>query len=276
MKVHLKNTLISISPTVSDALLRAWHLRVRPADHVVNRTHRISDELRQRYHGRIAGGMFKNMRYAPTAFGSAMLPKLVGSYEVELNPALIELTALNPKTLVDIGCAEGYYAVGLAMLLPESVVYAFDTSAAARALCRRTARMNGVLDRVEIRGLCTHQVLESLDLNGGLVVCDCEGCESTLLNPELAPSLLRAFIIVELHEHLVSGTKSTLTSRFENSHDISEIPVEERRPDELSCLSGMAQDDRALAIREARVPGQSWLVMKPKSNPKLAYSVQRP
>lgn len=264
MKVHVKNMLISLSPTASDLLLRVWHGSVRPIDHVVNRTHRISDQISRKHDGRVASGIFQGMRYAPTAFGSALLPKLVGSYEVELTPALNELLLVKPKVIIDIGSAEGYYAVGLALKLPSATVHAFDTSSAARALCRRLARMNGVADRVRVSGLCTHDTLNSLDLESSMIIRDCEGCESTLLDPALAPSLRRAYIIVELHEHLAEGTTSTLTGRFETSHEIHVVPVTERRLDAFPCIAELPESDQSLAVAEARVEGQSWLVMKPK------------
>ena len=56
----------------------------------------------------VANGPFKGMRYAAAqSVGSALLPKLLGSYESELHGALEEMFVRKYTTVVDIGCAEG-------------------------------------------------------------------------------------------------------------------------------------------------------------------------
>src|SRR6478672_6897407 len=61
-------------------------------------------------------GPFKGMKYpGVNSVGSALIPKLLGSYERELHPLIDSICAGQYDQVVDIGCAEGYYAVGLAM-----------------------------------------------------------------------------------------------------------------------------------------------------------------
>ena len=50
------------------------------------------------------------------------------------------------------GCAEGYYAVGMARLAPEITVYAYDIEERARIACADLAQRNGVADRVIVGG----------------------------------------------------------------------------------------------------------------------------
>ena len=52
--------------------------------------------------------------------GSVLIPKLLGSYEQELQPLLQRLAAQNYSEIVDIGCAEGYYAIGLGGCFPRA------------------------------------------------------------------------------------------------------------------------------------------------------------
>ena len=49
-----------------------------------------------------------------------MLPKLLGCYEAALQPHLLALAEGRPVVVQKIGCAEGWYAVGMARLLPNA------------------------------------------------------------------------------------------------------------------------------------------------------------
>ena len=54
--------------------------------------------------------------------------------------------------LINIGAAEGCYAVGLARLMPGTEVVACDYDASAQAVCRELTEKNGVADRVVVSG----------------------------------------------------------------------------------------------------------------------------
>jgi hypothetical protein len=53
------------------------------------------------------------MRYAQVrATCSSVLSKLLGTYESELHPVLHEILIKPYELIVDVGSAEGYYAIG--------------------------------------------------------------------------------------------------------------------------------------------------------------------
>lgn len=109
----------------------------------------------------VRSGPFKGMRYPEgRSTGSALIPKILGCYERELHEVFEEVCQQRYSAIVDIGCAEGYYAVGLAMRLQHANVYAFDTDRAARDLCREMARTNCVLDRLAVEGRCDSDALQ--------------------------------------------------------------------------------------------------------------------
>ena len=119
----------------------------RPEEDIAAKTRSVIPELTVRH------GPFAGMRYpAAESVGSALFPKLLGSYEQELHPWVERLCHNHYTEVVDVGCAEGYYAVGLALRLPGARVYAFDVSPHAMRRCADMARLNGVLDRVTIGG----------------------------------------------------------------------------------------------------------------------------
>src|SRR4051794_5025833 len=68
----------------------------------------------------VQGGPFRGMRYPREL---AQVPKLTGAYELELHGALQEWITAEPAIVVDVGCSEGYYAVGLARALPGAPIH---------------------------------------------------------------------------------------------------------------------------------------------------------
>jgi len=174
----------------------------------------------------VMGGCFAGLSYVGDAVGSALIPKLLGTYERELGPVVDEIVRGSFEEIIDIGAAEGYYAVGLARLLPDARVHAFEMTEHGRALLSEMAIANGVADRVLIKGKCDAPDLR--DCLGSserpVVICDVEGHEGKLLDIGLVPSLVRAFVLVEIHETLCPGVGQLLSSSFADSKAVRERP----------------------------------------------------
>jgi hypothetical protein len=193
-----------------------------------------------------------------------LVAKLLGTYERELRPAFQEWIAAAPARVVDVGAAEGYYAVGLAHAIPSATVLAFDIDPAARQRCQELAARNGVADRVDVRSECTPEALGELPADGVVLLSDCEGCEAGLLDPERQPLLRGWPIVVELHDFIDPSISATLRRRFEASHDIeliTEHPVDEREVPELASLD---REQRELLLSENRPTVMSWFCMRPR------------
>ncbi len=94
--------------------------------------------------GRVRQGPFAGLRYINRAVGSAFIPKLLGIYERELNACVEAACAVQFPLIVDVGAAEGYYAVGLARRNPEARVIAFEMEESGREALREMAALNGV------------------------------------------------------------------------------------------------------------------------------------
>ena len=177
----------------------------------------------------VQSGPFKGMRYLDETVWGSILPKWLGSYEAELHPIIARIVEHSYDTIIDVGCAEGYYAVGLALAIPAAKIYAFDTDFISRAQVRRLALLNKVRDRLQIRASCNHSDLDALSSGDTLVVCDVEGFEAQLLNPESALSLRQSDILVEVHEALDSlEVERLLQSRFAASHRIQRLTASSR------------------------------------------------
>jgi hypothetical protein len=192
-------------------------------------------------------------------------PKLLGIFERELYEAVERLIALAPRTIVNIGAADGWFAVGLARRLPDCQVAAFDINEERMRQLRQIADLNGVADRVRVEAReCLHRDLQELLDDRAAVVCDCDGCEGSLLDPELAPSLRQVPLIVESHDLLVEGTTERLMAAFQATHEIESVSTEPRFIDDFPQLDFMPWVTRQLAIAEFRGAPMKWLVMHPR------------
>jgi hypothetical protein len=216
----------------------------------------------------IQTGPFRGLLYLDEIVWGSITPKWLGSYEAELHPVIERIVERAYPAILDVGCAEGYYAVGLAVASPTSEVFAFDTDFISRNQTLRLARLNRVADRVKVRARCDYADLDRLARGRTLVVCDIEGGEACLLDPGKAPGLSRHDILVEVHETSGSSTatEDLLASRFQATHRIERIAAMDRGSwieEHAGHLPGTVP--RPLlrqAVEEHRAAGQVWLWMQ--------------
>lgn len=236
------------------------HERLYPLEWVHRR-------IRDEFGYEVRHGPFSGLRYpADLALRiEAYSAKLLGTYEHELHDAIEHLISTEPRGVVNIGASDGYYALGLARRLPSATVHAFDTNEEHHAMLRAVAAHNDVLDRVHVGGLCTPDDLRGLG-DRLLVVCDCEGCELSVLDPALAPNLSSAALLVECHDLIDDRITSTLTARFASSHELQIIPTQPRWVMDHPELAFLPLVSRQLAIQEFREGPMHWMVATPRAN----------
>ena len=228
------------------------------------RAHLLENTLVARSGDRVLSGPFQGMAYPVRSTEGGRTPRLIGCYEHSLTPVINRIIRHPYACVIDIGCAEGYYAVGLARAMPGAMVRAHDTDARAQAACRQLALANGCSDRVLVGGEFRHADFAICQQAETLVLCDIEGAEADLLNPAEAQGLLAADILVEVHEGMRPGLIDDITRRFADSHDVHHI---NRRLDD-SGLPDWAETlgdlDRLLLLWEWRASPTPWLWMTRK------------
>lgn len=259
----------------------------------VRKDSELRDRLARRYGLRVLSGPFSGMKYLPQSIGSELLPKLLGSYERELHDVIEGLLARPRKRVINIGCGEGYYAVGLALRWPETHVHAFDTDPKARQLCQELARLNAVSDRVSVHGACTVEQIQEFAGSDSLVVCDCEGNEIELLRPDRASGLEQCELLVEFHDCFNPLISRTIAARFAATHSIGRLPFaprspalfvqliqsvdsREHRPDGEDWLAGWTEAERRLALDENRPVDMEWGYLSPSSDVQGRQPASRP
>ncbi|SLN65674.1 class I SAM-dependent methyltransferase [Roseisalinus antarcticus] len=222
----------------------------------------IENTLTARQGRIVAGGPFAGLNYTVGSAEGALLPRLLGCYEATIAPVIEEIATRNYGLVIDVGAAEGYYAVGLAMRMPGVQVWARDSNAIALERCRKLAADNGVADRVTTGGIVTHDDLAVCAEARTLLICDIEGAEEHLLDLLRAPALARADILVECHDSLQRSLSTKLAARFASTHEVSRYD-REIRPDALPDWSEEMSDlDRLLFLWEWRAGSTPWLWMQ--------------
>ncbi len=224
--------------------------------------------ITSQYGWTVADGPFAGMVLSDiTSWGEGhLLPKLIGCYESELHPILAEIIQNPPDLVVNIGAAEGYYAVGMARLLPNAFVHAFDTATEAQNACRHAAALNGVSDRVSVAGQCTPEVLQAIlpRSRSPIVICDCEGGEYELIDPARVPALRASTIIVECHDFMDGAITPTLQQRLSPTHTLIAIREGPRDPNASPLLRKLNSLDRWLVVCEDRPSMMHWLLARPR------------
>ncbi len=218
----------------------------------------------------VRNGPFKGMKYPDfKSEGSTLFPKFLGSYERELHPLFGKILDSDYSEVVDVGCAEGYYAVGMALRLPKARIFAYDISEKARSQCAKMARLNGVDDRVTIAAHCDPQTLTNLGLTRkALVISDCEGYEKTLFSPQVVTALAAHDVLIETHDVFDISISPELRKRFAATHRLQVISsvddVQKALYYDYAELAPYDTEQRKKLLAERRRSIMEWFFFTPK------------
>lgn len=215
--------------------------------------------------GRVQSGPFQGMQITQDAsWGDGdIMAKLLGVYESSLHPVIDQITAQQWRRVINLGAAEGYYAVGLARLLNQPVT-AVDSDATARQICARNAAANQV--PVEVQHSVGVQEFAALIGTEApvLIVMDVEGAEQDLLLPTHIPELLHCAILVESHDCIRPGVTDLLQQRFEATHRITQWRSEAPDAWQFPALDSWSDLQKMAMVLEGRPQTGTWLWMLPR------------
>ena len=220
---------------------------------------RATKEMIDEYGLSVLHGPFRGMRYPKSSLASRDgIPILFATYELELHPVIERVAKEQYDRIIDVGSAEGYYAVGLA-IRTSAPVFAFDCEPRERAYLRQMARLNDVAERVHTKSWCNARILDTLTRGRRcLVMSDSEGYELSLFQGTVLSALKECDLIIELHETVPGkDVQSIVIERFRRSHNVKIITF-----DQLNVGSVVPEKWRKFA-REFRSPAQRWLYLTP-------------
>lgn len=209
----------------------------------------------------VAGGPFAGMRYHAASVEGSYLPKLLGTYEQELHVLLASLPARQYRQVLNIGCADGYYSVGLARLLPQSRVWACDVDARAVAATRALAALNPeVLPHLTVveKAFTPDDFAQHAGV-GVLLVMDIEGAEEALLSDAALAALTQTDLLVEVHDCYKPDLSARLMARLTATHEVRLLTRQHMQWELPASLSAWSDWERLLAVWEMRVGPTPWL-----------------
>jgi len=179
--------------------------------------------VRHRAADTVLSGPFMGMHLSLTPVSSRnLLGYLLGTQEIELHDVVRRVIARGYPRIINVGAADGYYAIGLLRQMPRTKVTAFEGALEHHAGLLRTAVLNDVAGRFTLKGFCHPDDLgaELAELPGPtLVLADIEGGELDMLDLINVPRLSYADILVETHDAFVPDCTKKLKARFSGTHN---------------------------------------------------------
>jgi hypothetical protein len=188
------------------------------------------------------------MNFIDSVSEGCYVPKLLGIYESELHEYINQIVLNKPDIFINVGSAEGYYAVGLKKLLPDTDVFAFDTDINAQEKCKELSIMNEV----------------SINNKKVSFMCDIEGDESNLITEETIDMYSEIEVCIELHfNNNGKHNVELIPKMFQRSHK-TELVMQKGKsfivPEFIANLSHL---DILLSAWEFRSYPTPWLIAKP-------------
>lgn len=267
----LKSALYPFARIYSALKFRENQQQIVTSEALQHTANQLRDELCVR------SGPFQGMKYGSAASaGSALYPKLLGTYEREITPFVEDILAKEFELIIDVGCAEGYYAVGFARRFKGRLekVIAYDTDKRAQALCAENAKLNDAL--VEIGGFCDDQTLiENCSQRNSLIFVDAEGYEKHLISDRVTNVLRHCTFLIESHDFINLETTRHLLNCFSQTHItkvISSIDDIDKAYEYTDLDKfNLSLSDKKRLFAERRPAIMKWIYATPQPQQRIAF-----
>ena len=231
------------------------------------RSHLIQWEMARRSGASIQGRPFAGMQFIDHGSQGCHVPKLLGCYEQELHGFIEAAIATGYPQVVNIGCAEGYYAAGLAKRMAGTRVHAFDIDPQARRMCAEVAQRNGFDERLAIAEEFVPSMFAGFAGKPALFLVDIEGAELALLKGA-APQDVSAFdFLIECHDNDKASISVELAKLLEPTHLPALVRHEICEVELPQFLREVGHLDQLLAVWEWRERPTPWLLAASRERP---------
>lgn len=218
----------------------------------------------------VLNGPFNGMKYPGfRSKSSSLYSKLIGSYEMEISDYIFSAIENKYEQVIDVGCAEGYYAVGLALKIEKAIIYAYDIDAEARKLTSKMAFINGVTERVIVRKNINSSSFNEFDFSKStLIICDIEGAERLIFNSSNIKLFKNCFLIIETHDWVDINISTDLENLFSPTHNVKTIQSTsdniKAKNYKFSELESLDLLTKYRIFEEGRRYTDEWLIISPK------------
>lgn len=238
-------------------------------DHIIQvKRNLIGKKIFENYSGVIAFGEFKGTQLQGASVWSGYKDtgtKILGLYEKQI----VDWIALHPRRFdlfVDVGAADGFYAIGLLKKNLVGSAITYEISMGDRAVCKSMSELNSVRNQISMKDKAEKMDLIQV-LSGNshtLVLVDIEGGEFDLIDAEVLETGKDKFFVIEIHARI--GTKKffeffSLCQTFHECEVITGTKKDFPRDDFTNDLS---DNERSLLMSEGRPYQMGWFVLSPR------------
>ena len=217
----------------------------------------------------VRAGPFNGLQYPDSiSFGSSLYPKLIGSYEIELERYILDFINKKYNNIYVIGCAEGYYCNGLGIKSANSNIYCFDISGDAVKTCNNMSKINNLKNVISINERFNLSSFEPSISGETLIICDIEGAEASLFEEHEIKKLKNVDLLIEVHDFQNVGLTKVFTSLFNKTHRIKQVfSVDDLyRPMVYESREftphNLTYNEKYRLMKEYRKAQMSWVILK--------------
>jgi hypothetical protein len=248
-------------------------------DQIQQRRLLISRQLDERFGSCVKYGPFRGLKLSKATWWGTTdrAGMLLGLYEQEVLSALANVPLEYRRSFIELGAADGYYAVGVLVNGLFDRSYCFEISERGQKAVAANAELNGVSSRVQIYGIADqdfHATLPPSAMGNSTLLIDIEGAEFDILTPEMFERFSRSVIIVELHDHFFADAQQRidrLGGLCANAFRIDELTTTARDLSVFAELKQFCDTDRWLICSEGRRAMPHWYVLTPLA-PQMSVS----
>jgi len=251
-------------------MLLEYRSQSKNAAAIVNRRIELGRKFNSQFNGTVQYGLFSGLRLGsePTWAGFAdKSSQLFGFYEREVLDTLETLDRRD--VFINLGAADGYYAVGMIIANKAEVSYAYEIDGKSRDALAINSKLNKVTERIVIRGEASadfYRDFQQSELDDSIVLCDIEGEEFSVFTSETLYHLKSAIVIIEIHDWVFTNKTQLLADLIldaEKTHRIEFLKMSSRDLTPFAELVELSDDDRWIICSEGRPRIMSWLVLTP-------------
>lgn len=212
--------------------------------------------------GVVQNGLFKNLKYAEKR--DRIHNKILGLYENQLQIFIKDAILKNPDIVINIGCGDGYYGLGLAKILNNCKSILVDTSEDELIRAKNNARINNLNNVSFLNDITDEELIRLVNAHSRpFVFIDIEGAEHKFLDHIKYECLSKCIIMIETHDFIYRNITSLLINRFSASHKVYIInDTEKHIMDDF--LNNIELDDKLAFQSEGRPQGMKWIYLSPK------------
>ena len=263
----LKND--GLSWTIARVFLRV----LKQPNEMQRAKNKVLNKIIQEHDYKVAYGNFKGMKLNKNIYWAKndLITYILGVYEKHVLEKLTEFSKRGNFPFIDIGAADGYFAVGMAFSKIFNKVYAFEIDESRRASLNKNAENNLCKDKIVIYREANFDSIKKIvdENNGAVILFDIEGSEFDLLDKKLLECLANCYIVCELHPLLINNGYDKQQTLINNSKAFFNVSIIQRDcycPNKFSELNEFKDEERLVAFGEGRENNMQWLVLEPKLN----------